>query len=646
MRISTRLLLGFVLLVVGSMAVLGVLLIRKSQDAIATSILRDYQEIATRAAGEVETFLEKPMQLLSATAGVLSLSYADPWKQESVLIKLRLQFPIFGTLQLTDTDGKGRVTSDPGTTPRDWSGEHAFRTAVAGKSFISPVLFSEGQVPYTYMSVPVVWRGKIRGALLAKVNMQGLWDLVDSIRIGKTGRAYVVSSEGTIIAHPDKKMALRGKRYKGVQVTKTGPSGEEYVDEKGKTWLRAYAPIPNVQWGIVVEQPAEEAYTFARAMKRQSLIVIGIGVGVALGIGIAFSQSVIRPIRKLVKGTLKIAQGDLDYKVEYAKKNEMGQLADSFNRMTSSLKETQRELLAEKAFSERILEHSPIGILTVDEGGYITIANAALQRLLGDAGEVVGKRILDIPLFKEMDLEHFLENGKLEGTLSSGPVRIGGKGRMFHIRKTSLDGDGMASFLLLMDDITEQKAMEHQLLQSEKLAGIGQLAAGVAHELRNPLSIIASSVHLLSRFLPKGNEKAEMALSTTRTSIERSSRIISNLLDFSRPSSHKREWIDIENLLNQVLLLEGKSISRQGIKVVPSFEGIPKIRAHLDAMRQTFLNLVANAVQAMPEGGTLSLGTSRGDQGTILVEVSDTGVGIHQEDLERIFEPFCGVRIP
>jgi len=330
----------------------------------------------------------------------------------------------------------------------------------------------------------------------------------------------------------------------------------------------------------------------------------------------------------------------------YAKKNEMGQLADSFNRMTSSLKETQRELLAEKAFSERILEHSPIGILTVDEGGYITIANAALQRLLGDAGEVVGKRILDIPLFKEMDLEHFLENGKLEGTLSSGPVRIGGKGRMFHIRKTSLDGDGMASFLLLMDDITEQKAMEHQLLQSEKLAGIGQLAAGVAHELRNPLSIIASSVHLLSRFLPKGNEKAEMALSTTRTSIERSSRIISNLLDFSRPSSHKREWIDIENLLNQVLLLEGKSISRQGIKVVPSFEGIPKIRAHLDAMRQTFLNLVANAVQAMPEGGTLSLGTSRGDQGTILVEVSDTGVGIHQEDLERIFEPFCGVRIP
>jgi signal transduction histidine kinase len=192
----------------------------------------------------------------------------------------------------------------------------------------------------------------------------------------------------------------------------------------------------------------------------------------------------------------------------------------------------------------------------------------------------------------------------------------------------------------------ELKKSQAQLLQSEKLAGIGQLAAGIAHEIRNPLGIIATSLYYLNETLPEKKEDTKRHFQIMEAEINRCESIISNLLEFSRKSTQEFELIDVNQLLNITLPLVEKDLFVKDIKLIKKFRHSPTIKANMDEMKQVFLNLILNATQAMPRGGKLEIATSITENERARIKVADSGTGISEKHLSKIFDPFFTTKAP
>jgi two-component system NtrC family sensor kinase len=195
-------------------------------------------------------------------------------------------------------------------------------------------------------------------------------------------------------------------------------------------------------------------------------------------------------------------------------------------------------------------------------------------------------------------------------------------------------------------DLSQRKKMElalrntqEQLLQSEKLAAMGRLTSQIAHELNNPLYGIMNTLELLKTEVPPQSKRRkilELALSET----VRLADLLRKMLSFSKPNEVQKQPVDVNVVLDEILLLVRKQLSENNIKISANLKGdLPKIFASKDQLRQVFLNLIANARDAMPEGGTLTINTAA-NRDQIQVEVIDTGVGIREEHLDKIFDAF------
>src|SRR5256886_9565547 len=190
---------------------------------------------------------------------------------------------------------------------------------------------------------------------------------------------------------------------------------------------------------------------------------------------------------------------------------------------------------------------------------------------------------------------------------------------------------------LICVDISDRKRLESQLIQSEKMAAIGLLAAGIAHELRNPLAIVMNALYDLRQIFDGQNAEAVEDLRIAEEEIERAQAIIKNLLEFSRESGAELERLDVNDLLSRTLQVMQKYLQNNGVRVTTELGPIPTCLANMNAMRQIFLNLITNAVQAMPEGGDLAVRTALVGENRIRLDVRDTGVGIPREHLQDIF---------
>ncbi len=198
----------------------------------------------------------------------------------------------------------------------------------------------------------------------------------------------------------------------------------------------------------------------------------------------------------------------------------------------------------------------------------------------------------------------------------------------------------------LRNEQETHKRLESQLIQSEKMAAIGQLAAGIAHEIRNPLGIILNTIYDLSQIANTDNPEIAEDLQIAKEEIARAQEIITNLLEFSRDSGTELEPVNLNELLRKTLQLMHKYLENHNVKASTSWGEVGTCLANQNALRQVFLNLVTNAVQAMPQGGELRVRTQRHDPLQVRIEFGDTGGGIAQEHLSNIFNPFFTTKDP
>lgn len=299
------------------------------------------------------------------------------------------------------------------------------------------------------------------------------------------------------------------------------------------------------------------------------------------------------------------------------------------------LRDRSGELLSLQALHESVIHSIPSGLMTTDLEGRVTLLNTPGQKLLErTTSSVYGRHISEL----------FLDRLPTLSSASQGEVRgltpAGGE-KTFGVTVTELrvPEQGTIGCVYTFEDRTELRRLEREVRTRDRLAAVGRLAAGIAHEIRNPLASIAGSIKMLAHALPFNDEQKTLVDIITRES-SRLNSIISDFLVYSREKSYKIARVDLIPLLEDTLVLLGNNPRSSHVEIVRRFE-VSEAFAAVDAdrMRQVFWNLLENAVRAMNEKGTITVAVkSAGDFWR--VSIADTGPGIPAKIADKIFEPF------
>ena len=320
----------------------------------------------------------------------------------------------------------------------------------------------------------------------------------------------------------------------------------------------------------------------------------------------------------------------------------------------SLLYQEQTERAAElellKEFNESIVESINVGLLAVDLEGHVTRCNSALEKMLGVLrNEAIGRRVED--LFAE-DFAETLDQvlGKNRWNLTElrhiyklHTATREGRSLVLNIALAPLQADSQdrTGALVVLEDVTARMSLEEQLQQREKLSSIGLLAAGVAHEVNTPLTGVSSYTQMLLGMLPETDPKHAL-LQKVRRQAMRASDIVNNLLNFSRTGGATEFMeLSINQVLDDTLQLLEPQLRRNQIEIIRNYDSdIPKAYGNAVKLQQIFTNLILNARDAIPEGGRITLSTSSTTEDTLVVEVTDTGIGIAPENVAKIYDPF------
>ena len=308
----------------------------------------------------------------------------------------------------------------------------------------------------------------------------------------------------------------------------------------------------------------------------------------------------------------------------------------------NSLEQKALEIVRLKDFSENIVESLNVGVLAVDLSGLVESWNTRMEQLFGVSRQDAVGAQLEALLPTELVTE-IAARGDGEQITGIYKQRLQHQGQSLTLNVSitplvSKSGERIGR-LLLFDDVTQRERMEEQMSQTEKLTSLGLLAAGVAHEVNTPLAVISNYIQMLAKQMPESDPRHSIIEKIVKQTF-RASEIVNNLLNFSRTGAAEVTNIDVNQVVEETLSLVSHPLKTSQIQVVKKLgDGLPAVRGSANKLQQVFLNLFLNARDAMPSGGILEVRTSA-HNGSVEIEVVDTGAGIPREHIHRIFDPF------
>jgi PAS domain S-box-containing protein len=308
------------------------------------------------------------------------------------------------------------------------------------------------------------------------------------------------------------------------------------------------------------------------------------------------------------------------------------------------------ELALLKEFNESIVESVNVGLLAVDEDGRITRCNTTFEEMMGlSREESVGKLVEEV--FDEsfaLNLGNILGKSKWHLTEIRNAYKLhtydgSGNSLILNVAVAPLRSISSAQTgaIIVLENVSSRVKLEETLQQSEKLSSIGLLAAGVAHEVNTPLTGVSSYTQMLLGMIPETDPKHAL-LQKMQRQTDRASNIVGNLLNFSRTGNIvESAEIDVNKLLDDTLQLLEPQLRKSNVEVVKQYtKSPPLIFGNSGKLQQVFTNLILNARDAIVNGGRITLVTESVNDGEINIEVTDTGEGISEENLNKIFDPF------
>ncbi|HEV8440804.1 MAG TPA: ATP-binding protein [Methylomirabilota bacterium] len=492
--------------------------------------------------------------------------------------------------------------------------------------------------------------------------------------------AFILDAEGKVASH-SRHPELVGRTLTGEADLRAVSSEELLVQElvvprTGEPIYDITVPVKvdGQRWGTVrvgLSKRRMEAEIRRTRWELGGLTLATMALG---GLGAALAaRRIARPVRRLADGAAAIARGELHQQIEPSTSDEIGQLAIAFNHMASQLFQERAALEAAntelrrrfgeladlKSYTDSILGSITSGIVTLDLEGRVVTMNPVAELITGlfapeaagryctevfghtaEVAEILMETLVNRAGVANISLTLRRRNGTpLAVELSTAPLR-------------GMEGKDLG-VVGVFRDVTLVRELEAQLRRSDRLAALGTMAAGLAHEIKNPLASVRTFTRLVSRKFEDRRFRDTFEKVVPRE-LERINSIVEQLLQLARPARLSFEPVGLPALLERVLELYGNQIETAQITVVREYaRDLPAVPADPEHLYQALVNLVGNALEAMDTGGRLTLraawsedadgvpsGSRASSRRRVKLEVEDTGVGIPPSDANKVFTPF------
>lgn len=522
---------------------------------------------------------------------------------------------------------------------------------------ISPISFSSDGRPEFYLTVPITdaLTRQTVGYLQAKADLKAMITRLSNWRIGQKGYFFLVDERGNLIGHTDFSHVLHQddvRQTPSVNAFLAGnpPSseGSEYSNPQGIRVMGLFAPVGIPNWAVIIEQPIQEAYQPIYDFARKLLLIVFVAISAVTLISIFFGLRLTRPIEHLDAEVRQIiATGKLEHTLSPESQDEIGRLVLSFNQMLAMLAENHQKLEAEKGLLHTVVAGIGAGMALLDREQRILWWNSIFAEWFGH-GDLLGLSCADIIRGEGLDCMLLVSGQIISLNVNDEHRRIR---QMYYNLSPSHPED--AAYLLILEDVTQRAEMEARMIETDKMAAIGLLASGVAHEINNPLAVVsAHSEDLLDRLNDTEEPKptpddVKDVLHVVSEQILRCKTITNRLLHFARKGKPGTDLIDIGRSAEQTTTLLHYQAKQKGVQLASRIEPNLLVWGNENEWQQVILNLLNNALDACVSGGQVTVAAWRDHtKDTIVLEVKDTGHGIPAALLKQVFDPFFTTKPP
>jgi len=525
--LSTKLIILLIMAVLIPLSFYGILSIWTSRHFNFKSVTEGNINVAKRASGEIDLYISNSMAILNALAQNLGRFNIAREEQRLILGNYILNFPEFREIHIADNKGKLIISSN-NISEGDVYFDKAFDIAMMDKIYKSDVYISKNLTPSMTIALPLKRLNTIVGVAIANIDLLKMWNLVDSIRIGKGSYAFVVSGDGRLIAHglgDGKARVLSNENMKPLKIVRDVLDGKYTVDTykniEGKEVIGVAAPIPSMGWGIVIEENLIEAYAPTRRMTFQLTILVILFVTAVSILGYTGGRRFfIQPIGILINTTRKISKGNLDEEVTIRTGDEFEEVGDAFNRMMHQLK-----------------------------------------------------------IFQE------------------------------------------------------------EIKRNERIAFMNKIAAGLVHDLRHPIRSIENSSRLIMKDYDKEDYRNTFKNVVTRE-LRNINQFLEDLLNLSHPLHLTPISLDICVEMDNITETFRDEAEKKGVKIETTYSDKDiRITGDKFSLERLFKNIIRNAIEAMPGGGTLSIYITSISQ-AVEIRFKDTGHGVPADKINGLFTEF------
>ncbi len=673
-----------ILVVLSLIIILGQFFHQSLQEEMAGQFNTQQLLLAREVAVNIESFVDhvyKNLRIISQLPNVEQIHLSPRCRSIAESITLSLQNEAVITVRVLDENGILLYDSAfPGRELEDLSKTDSFRKArllPKNENLITDLLEShdQGSIRKEFIIATPIYKTRedeprpvFRGVVLAVLSMNGITKkYLSPIRSGMRGYAWMMDSDGTLLYHPNQPQMVGKNLYQTdktcFQCHKSFDTEKKMIEGKSETFgsyeapggenkLAAYYKFPIVRksWIVVVSAPYSDVIALMQKSRRfYALLILSIFITT-----LVVTAVMVVNYKKQIKAEEKAKHLENERRLE-------------------------RQIEIQKDYLENIIENTKTNLMVIDRDlGVRTLNTAQAQTLGRPKQDFLGKNFFDlfpdrltphegIPieaiLHKTLDGSSFeIKDYRLTGlretplylTMNISPLLIDGKTPGILITSTDVTKrveleDALKQYTVELEDkvdkgtATAQK-LEQQVMHSEKLAALGRLSAGIAHEIGNPLTSISSFAQLLRELTT--DEFTQSSLDIINKHIQRITDIVRKMSTFARADSLNIQYVQLNDVLQSTLdLVRLDKRMKNTIEILVSYDpDLPKTMVDEGQMSQVFINIILNALDAMPEGGSLSITTRQvhGDSGkdSIQIEFADTGIGIAKQEFEKIFDPF------
>ncbi|OLS38251.1 hypothetical protein BTR22_07105 [Alkalihalophilus pseudofirmus] len=508
----------------------------------------------------------------------------------------------------------------------------------------------------TSILIPVMSEEQeFNGALVAEVSQEYLTDILKNASPNRGHFSFLLDSQGTVIASADSYEVGQdysdNTLYEKLILESYGVIKETYADEDS---VIAFQSMRD-GWGLGFGVPEVIAYEPIRKLSHLfTLSFLGIFVLSLLFIWSGM-RNIVYPIVRLTSYAKKYLE-KMYYEPEqnshHYPNDEIGELRKTIISVGNSNYEKQKLLEEKERYLQDVIEGIPYGIITIDKSGIITYVNQQFEKMVGyTRDQMVSYPLSELPIKKDDNDYMLLQSLISEGGSSELESYIIDSDGQKHIVKIATakfynDKEESIGSIAVLQDISQMKLLESRLKQNDKLALIGQITTGIAHEIKNPLAILSGASELLVDEVEETacTDDVKQLSTDIHQVVQRMKGITNNFLNFAKINKKEASSVEIQTVITEVLHLVRFKTTEQNIDVVRQYHSNSKLLGAHDQLIQAFLNLVLNAIEAMPNGGTLTVSIKEEyvelDTKNVVVSLKDTGGGIPEKEMEWLFDPF------